>query len=63
MILVGSFKRDNYIVSHLLITYNNIFLLPSLNFTVDSTVKVSCPYNTSHPQIISVAAGTADYTC
>lgn len=27
MILVGSFKRDNYIVSHLLITYNNIFFI------------------------------------
>lgn len=49
------------IVNHLLFFYYEPkTLLAFLNFIVKNAIEAYCPYTTSHPQIISVHAGTTD---
>ena len=65
MIIEGSCERDNYYCQSFTdyLLWAKHFLLPSLNFTVDTAIRAFCPYNTSHHQVISVDRGTTDYPC
>lgn len=62
MVIVGSCERNDFYClsfTDFLLSAKD-FLLPFLNFTVDTVIEAYCPYPTSHPQIISGRTDATD---